>query len=171
VSFAVVTFRFILLSLIAIGGANAVVSIVHAQLVGSGTIDEVTFARLYAVSQFAPGPNVLYVPLVGWTLAGAAGAAVDLCAFIVPPAILAVSVDRILRRRGDVPFVRSVRRASRLLAGAVLSASGFTLIAALTHGSAVAVAVSAAAFAVALGTNVNVLWCLAGAAVVGAIVR
>lgn len=170
-SFWLVSIRFVLLSLVAIGGANSIISIVHAQLVGSGTIDEVTFARLYAVSQFAPGPNVMYVPLVGWTLGGAAGAVIDLCAFVIPPALLAVAVDRILRRRTNTPFVRALRRAFRLLAGVVLSASGAALIVAFTRGSPVVLAVAIVTLLIVLRTNVNVLWCLAGSALVGAFVH
>jgi Chromate transporter len=33
------------------------------------------FAALYALAQVAPGPNVMYIPLIGWQVAGWAGVA------------------------------------------------------------------------------------------------
>lgn len=170
-SFGFFVLRVALDSLVAVGGANSVAPLVRAQAVGSGLIDDRTFARLYAVSQFAPGPNILYVPLAGWTVAGIPGALVALYAFLVPSAILAICVDRFLRAHRDAPVLVPLRRVFRVLAGAFLTASGISLIVTFTRGAPLAVAVAVAAAAIVLGTRVNVLWCLAGAAVVGAFAR
>ena len=68
----VVTFGTI--SLMAIGGANAVVPEIHRQVVDIlGWMDAPTFARLFAIAQTALGPNVMLASIVGWHVAGTSG--------------------------------------------------------------------------------------------------
>lgn len=65
---------FATLSLMAIGGANAVLPDMHRHAVEVQawmTSDE--FAGLVALSQAAPGPNVLIVALIGWKAYGLPG--------------------------------------------------------------------------------------------------
>lgn len=155
------------LSLFAVGGASATVPAIRAYVVGAGLVDAPTFARIFAWGQIAPGPNILYVPLVGYVLGGVAGALITLVAFVTPPALLSVSVDRFFRRRAHAPAIAVLRRAFRPIAGGVLLGSGLLLIATFSHGRPLPVAVAAATIAVVLAANVGVLWCLGGAAVVG----
>ena len=62
--------RFALVSAIAFGGATAVLPEMHRFLVEQNHwIDDTTFAALFAISQASPGPNVVFVALVGWTSA------------------------------------------------------------------------------------------------------
>src|SRR5438270_555509 len=65
------------LSLLAFGGANAIVPELHRQVVDvMGAMTDADFTNLFALAQTAPGPNVMILSLVGWRLAGAAGLAV-----------------------------------------------------------------------------------------------
>ena len=69
-----IAITFATLSLLAVGGANAVVPDMHRQVVETlGWMDNATFANLFAIAQAAPGPNVLVVSLIGWHVAGFAG--------------------------------------------------------------------------------------------------
>ncbi len=62
------------LSLVAVGGANATVpEIKHIVVDQHHWMADTSFSYLFAISQAAPGPNVLLVSLVGWRLAGIAG--------------------------------------------------------------------------------------------------
>ena len=63
-----------LLSLIAVGGAMTVLPEMHRTVVDQhGWMSAATFADLFALAQAAPGPNVLFVSLIGWHVAGLAG--------------------------------------------------------------------------------------------------
>ncbi|MGE5669353.1 MAG: chromate transporter, partial [Betaproteobacteria bacterium] len=59
--------RFSALSLVAIGGINAIVPEIHRVVVDlQGWMTSAEFARLFALAQIAPGPNAMVVALVGW---------------------------------------------------------------------------------------------------------
>ena len=51
---------------------------------------------MFAISQMSPGPNVLIVTLIGYSVAGVAGALVATLAMCGPTAILAYYVSRLL---------------------------------------------------------------------------
>ncbi|HXM71201.1 MAG TPA: chromate transporter, partial [Thermoanaerobaculia bacterium] len=77
------------LSLVAIGGANAIMPDIHHRIVDVlGWMNDTTFANLFAIAQTAPGPNVLIVSLIGWHVAGLAGLAVATLAMILPSSLL-----------------------------------------------------------------------------------
>ena len=68
-----------ILSLVAVGGANAVLPEMHRQLVDlHGWLDDATFAQLYALAQAAPGPNILVASVMGWRIGSWGG--IRLCA-------------------------------------------------------------------------------------------
>ena len=66
---------FMQFSLLAVGGANAIVPELHRVVVSElRWMSGQEFAALFALAQAAPGPNVLVVSLVGWKVAGVPGA-------------------------------------------------------------------------------------------------
>ena len=91
------TFGF--LSFIAIGGANAIIPEMHRQAVDvHHWMTSGRFTDLFAIAQASPGPNILIVTLIGWDVAGLAGAFVATLAMIVPTSIVAYHVGRIWHR-------------------------------------------------------------------------
>ena len=82
------------LSLLAVGGANALVPEFQRVAAAYGWASADTFAGLFALAQAAPGPNMLIVTLLGLRAAGLAGAVVATVAFVAPAALLAVAVLR-----------------------------------------------------------------------------
>ena len=59
--------QFSLLSLLAFGGANAVIPEIHRQSVAvHHWMTDKDFAALFAIAQSAPGPNFLISTLIGW---------------------------------------------------------------------------------------------------------
>jgi len=69
--------NFALLSLLAFGGIGAVTPEIHRVAVEQlHWLSEREFVDYFAIAQGAPGPNVLFVTLIGWHVAGIAGALV-----------------------------------------------------------------------------------------------
>lgn len=82
-------FEFVLLSFVAFGGATALLPEMHRVVVEHHQwLDDTTFTHLYAIAQAAPGPNVLVVTLIGWKVAGLAGALAATVAMCLPMSIL-----------------------------------------------------------------------------------
>jgi len=81
---------FAMISLIAIGGINAVLPALRDVVVDTMRwMDDATFMQLFAIAQITPGPNVVIVSLVGWQIAGFAGLLVATLAMLVPACLLA----------------------------------------------------------------------------------
>jgi chromate transporter len=81
--------EFALLSFVAFGGATALLPEMHRVVVEQHQwLDETTFTHLYAIAQAAPGPNVLVVTLIGWKIAGLAGALAATLAMCLPMSVL-----------------------------------------------------------------------------------
>lgn len=160
---------FALLSLVSIGGANATLPEIHRQVVAlRGWMDDETFARLFAISQIAPGPNILVVSLIGWHLAGLAGLAVATLAILVPSSALAFAAGRALRRWENAGVVRVVKAGLVPIAVGLIAASGLVTARSSDHTPLAWTLTGAAALGFAL-TRVNPLWILAGGALVGVV--
>jgi len=81
--------EFALLSFVAFGGATALLPEMHRVVVENHHwLDDATFTHLYAIAQAAPGPNVLVVTLIGWKVAGLAGAFAATLAMCLPMSVL-----------------------------------------------------------------------------------
>jgi chromate transporter len=80
---------FTLLSFVAFGGATALLPEMHRVVVDNHHwLNDTTFTHLYAIAQAAPGPNVLVVTLIGWEVAGLAGALAATAAMCLPMSIV-----------------------------------------------------------------------------------
>ena len=61
----------LVLSLLSVGGAITVVPDMHRYLVGqTGLLTDAQFNASIAIAQASPGPNVLFVAVMGWQAAG-----------------------------------------------------------------------------------------------------
>ena len=63
-----------------------------------GWLSDPQFSELYAIAQAAPGPNVMFVALLGHYIAGAPGAIVSTAAMCGPTCFLAYAVSRAFER-------------------------------------------------------------------------
>ena len=87
------------MSLFAVGGANSAIPEMHRVAVDvQHWMTDKQFADVFAISQLSPGPNVLIVTLIGYSVAGVAGALTATLAMCGPTAILAYYVSRLLGR-------------------------------------------------------------------------
>lgn len=102
--------HFLLLSLLAIGGAITVVPDMHRVLVGDmALLTDLQFNTSIAIAQASPGPNVLFVAVMGFQAAGLMGVAATLFGIMLPSTTLALAAARWGHRRRDWPGVRAFK--------------------------------------------------------------
>ena len=100
--------HFLMLSLLSIGGAMSTAPEMHRYLVVErGWLGEADFTTAIALAQAAPGPNVLFVPVLGFQVAGLAGAAAALLGILLPSTLLSLGVSRWGATRRETPLVRA----------------------------------------------------------------
>lgn len=158
---------FALLSLLAIGGANAAIPEMHRVAVTvMHWMNDRQFADSFAIAQLSPGPNVVIVTLIGYHVAGLAGAAVATAAMCGPTCLMAFFVARVWDRFKDAPWRIAIQAGLVPLSLGLIGASAFVLARAADH-NAVAALITAATAAVAYLTRVNPLWLFLIAGVIG----
>lgn len=161
--------HFALVSAIAFGGATAVIPEMHRFLVDQHHwIDDTTFAALFAISQASPGPNVLFVALFGWQVAGLAGAFVSTLAMCGPSSLFALAFEHYTGAHRDTRWMTVIRRALAPVTIGLLMATGATLAQGADH-SAATIALTIATVAVGLRTRLNPLWLIGAGALIGAL--
>lgn len=159
--------QFGLISLQAFGGANAALPEIQRLVVEkSHWMSAATFAHLVAIAQATPGPNAIIVTLIGWHLAGLAGALVATLAMYGPSGILVLIFmhywPRIVASRWRYIIQSGI---APLSVGLVL-ASG-CIIAVSADESPVAWLLTAATVPIVLKSRIHPLWLLAAGALLG----
>lgn len=160
--------RFFVLAFLAIGGVNAALPEVHRQVVEvERWMTNGEFAALFAIANAAPGPNLLIVTLVGWHVAGAAGALVATASLAVPTSILVYGVFHLWERFRNSAWRRPVQNGLSAVTVGLIAASAFLLARAADTGWA-ALAITAATGVASFSTRLNPLWFFAISAAMGA---
>jgi chromate transporter len=160
--------QFALLSLVAFGGVTALLPELHRLVVEQRQwMDDATFAQLYAIAQAAPGPNLLVVTLIGWKVAGLAGAVVATLAICLPMSVVIYFLFRNWERFRDAPWRMAVQTGVAPLAVGLVFASGW-FIGAATGGSAGALLLMAGTVVLMLLTRWHPLWLIGAGALAGA---
>jgi chromate transporter len=155
------------LSLVAVGGATAVLPEMHRVLVVEhGWMDDATFAQLYALAQAAPGPNILIASAMGWHVAGAAGLVAATIGMLAPAAVLAWMVGGFTQRLAGHAWLRVVQTGLVPVAVGLMLASGIVMADASGTGP-LALAITGASALFVWGTDRNPLWALAAGGVAG----
>jgi chromate transporter len=149
-----------LMSLFAVGGANSAIPEMHRIAVeAQHWMTDKQFADAFAISQMSPGPNVLIVTLIGYSVAGIAGALVATLAMCLPTAMLAYGVSRILTRSSHSRWPAIIQAALVPLSIGLMSASAL-ILALSSDRTWIAALVTAVAAALAFATRLNPLWML-----------
>jgi len=159
--------EFALLSFVAFGGATALLPEMHRVVVENHQwLDDTTFTHLYAIAQAAPGPNVLVVTLIGWEVAGLAGALAATLAMCLPMSVVIyLLIDRwegFAGKRWQKAISLGV---APLAVGLIFS--GATLIAQAAQFGWAAWVVVAATVVANLRTKLHPLWFIATGAALG----
>lgn len=160
--------HFLLLSLLSIGGAITVVPDMHRVLVDQmGLLDDTRFNASIAIAQASPGPNVLFVAVMGYQAAGLLGAAAALAGIMLPSTTLAFAAGRWGHARREWRPVRAFKAGMAPIVIALMLATGW-ILSAQTPGWRHLLVTGAAALLV-WRTRAHLLALLAGGALVGAL--
>lgn len=155
------------LSLVAIGGVVSTLPEMQRQVTEvHGWMSPSEFAALFALAQAAPGPNMLVATLVGWRVAGPAGAAAATLGMIGPSSLLTWAVAGAWHRFRDRSW-RSQVQAGLVPVTVGLVAAGAALLAASTADGPATAAITAGVVAAVLLTRLHPLLLLAGGAALG----
>jgi chromate transporter len=157
------------LSLLAFGGANAVIPEMQRQVVDvHHWMSAHDFAALFALAQAAPGPNMMVVSLVGWRVAGFWGAIVTTGSVALPSSVLMLLVTGVWYRFKDANWRKALQAGLLPVTVGLIAASAALLIETTTVNwtAAVVTVVTAGLFIL---TKVHPMLILAGAAAAGAI--
>lgn len=165
--------HFLMLSLLSIGGAMSTTPEMHRYLVVErGWLSDADFTTSIALAQAAPGPNVLFVPVLGFQVAGISGALAALVGILLPSTLLSLGASRWSSRRRDTPLVRAFTSGLAPVTVGLMFASGWVLALPFLDGNAQplgALAVIALTIAVTLRTRLAPIWMIALGAVAGAL--
>ncbi len=128
-------FVFAPLSLATIGGGQAVVSDIQRQVVAvHHWLTATQFLDAFAISRMGPGPGSLLVTLIGWDVAGLAGAVVATIAIYAPTALLIYGVAFLWRRHQGARWQMALERGLRPVAAGMILATSFVLLRSLDGG-------------------------------------
>jgi len=120
--------HFFALSFVAFGAATSVLPEIHRVLVDSThAMSDGEFGGLFAMSQAAPGTNVMFVTVLGWQVAGLAGAFATTASFLVPTGLIAVAVERYGARHHKARWHVAIRQALVPVTIGLLLSTGYIL--------------------------------------------
>lgn len=176
--------HFAALSVLAVGGAITTAPDMHRYLVGQQAwLSEAQFNASIALSQAAPGPNVLFVALLGWHVGLNAGGGVGptawawallgvlvaMAGILLPSTVLTLAATRWAHRNRERRGVRAFKVGMAPIVIALLMATGWVLSSAHSKPAKdwrlwlLTVVVTG----VVLRTRVPLLWLIAAGGVIG----
>jgi chromate transporter len=171
--------HYLLLSLMSLGGAISTTSEMHRFLVEQqGWLTQAQFNDSIALAQAAPGPNVLFVALMGWkvgmnagsTLAAWLGVLTTMTGILLPSTVFTYQVAQWGHRNRELRAVRAFKQGMAPVVIALLLSTAWILATAGGGGRA-----DWPLWLLALGsgvliwrTKIHLLWVLALGALLGA---
>jgi chromate transporter len=160
--------HFLAMSMLAVGGALTTTPEIHRYIVEQrGWLNDTQFSASIALAQAAPGPNLLFVPVLGHAIAGLPGAMVALLGMLLPSTTLALLASRWGRKRRETLGVRAfVAGMAPVTIGLLLSAG--TVLAMPLATRVATWVLLAATVALSVMTKISPVWLIAVGAVVGA---
>src|SRR5246127_3621088 len=132
---------FVPLSLLSIGGgASLLADMEHQSVAVHGWTTPREFADLFAISRAAPGPGTMLSTLIGWKIAGWAGAVTETVALYLPSSLLVYGAARLWGRwRGSV-WHSAVERGLAPIAAGLILAGGIAVLRGSPGGPAILLA-------------------------------
>lgn len=170
--------HYLSLSLLAVGGAITTAPDMHRYLVEEKAwLSDAQFSASVAIAQAAPGPNVLFIALLGWNvglnaggvLLAAVGMAVCMLGIMIPSTTLTYMAAQWGHRNRELRAVRAFKQGMAPVVVALLVATGWILATSsgyeLSHWPAWTV--TAVTALVVWHTRIHLLWLLGAGAVLG----
>ena len=120
--------HFTMLSLLAVGGAITTVPDMHRYVVVKQSwLTDAQLSASVALAQAAPGPNVLFVAVIGFNVAGLVGVLATLGGSVLPSAVLAIAAGRYGRHRKEQREVKAFTQGLAPLTIGLLVATSWIL--------------------------------------------
>ena len=180
--------HFLSLSLLAVGGAIILAPDIHRFLVDENQwLTEQQFSSSIALAQSAPGPNVLFVGLMGWNVGLNAGAGlgggwisvalsalgmlISLLGIMLPSSILTYTTTRWAQKHRDNRGVRAFKLGMAPVVIALLVSTGWLLTA--SHNDPMRDwplwVLTVMAMGLVWRTRIHLLWLIGSGALIGAL--
>lgn len=170
--------HFASLSLLAVGGAITTAPDMHRYLVDrQGWLTDTQFTASIAIAQAAPGPNILFVALIGWNVglnAGGLGWAllgvcITMLGIMLPSSLLTYFAARWGHENRELRAVRAFKQGMAPIVIALLIATGWILA---TGHDSVAQAwplwlLTLVSAVIVWRTRLHLLWLLGAGAILG----
>jgi chromate transporter len=122
------TWVFMLLAILAVGGGTAVLpEMEHLTVDQFHWVTKSQFRDIYSLGQVAPGPNMLMVLLIGHKMAGALGALVVGLAFFLPDCVMTLVANRLWVHFKDSPWRAAVQHGMAPVAIGLMVAGTFAI--------------------------------------------
>ena len=171
-------FHYLTLSLLSVGGAIATAPDMHRFLVEQQHwLTDAQFNASITLAQAAPGPNVLFVALLGWNVginaggipAGLLGVLLSLSGILIPSTVLTYTAARWGHRNRELRAVRAFKQGMAPIVVALLIATSWILASA--NGSSwkdwPVWLVTAITAIIVWRTKLHLLWLLGAGALLG----
>ncbi len=171
--------HYLSLSLLSVGGAITTAPDMHRYLVDrQGWLTDAQFSASITIAQAAPGPNVLFIALLGWNVGLNAGGfttallgmAVTMVGIMIPSTTLTYLAARWGHENRELRAVRAFKQGMTPIVIALLVATGWILATGATYAlrdwPTWSIAIGTAI--VVWRTKVHLLWLLAAGAALGA---
>jgi chromate transporter len=179
--------HFLSLSLLSIGGAITTAPDMQRYLVEQRHwLSDAQFTSSIALAQAAPGPNVLFIALMGWNVGvnaaggmgagwtaaglGALGVLLAMLGIMLPSTTLTFAAARWGHKNRELRAVRAFKQGMAPIVIALLAATGWILAA--SHGSSLdhwpLWLLTLVVTIVVWKTRIHMLWLLGGGALLGA---
>lgn len=170
--------HYMILSLLSIGGAIATAPDMHRYLVDERHwLTDPQFSASVAIAQAAPGPNVLFVALMGWNVGlnaggfglAALGMVLALVGILLPSTTLTYLAAQWGHRNRDLRGVRAFKQGMAPIVVALLIATGWVLATGATYNRRdwPLWLVTAATAVIVWRTRLHLLWLLGAGAILG----
>ena len=160
--------QYLLLSLLSIGGAIGTAPEMHRFLVEQHHwMTNEQFSASVAIAQAAPGPNLLFVAVLGWGIGGFFGMGVTMLGILLPSTTLTLAAARWGEARRTTRGVQSfVMGMAPLTVGLVLSTG--VILGKPAYANPWLLATALITVLVCVRTKVSPLWLIAAGGLVGA---
>ena len=165
--------HFLVLSLLAVGGAITTVPDMHRYIVAEQHwLTDAQFTTSIAIAQAAPGPNVLFVAVLGWNVAGPLGTFATMLGSLLPSTALSLWATRWGAQRRETRGVRAFTAGLAPLTIGLMVSTGWVLALPYLRDPAHrwgALALVVASVAVMMRTRLSPMWLVAIGALAGAL--
>jgi chromate transporter len=170
--------HYLMLSLLSIGGAITTAPDMHRYLVDERHwLTDPQFSASVAIAQAAPGPNVLFVALMGWNVglnagdlgSAALGVVLALVGILLPSTTLTYLAAQWGHRNRDLRGVRAFKQGMAPIVVALLIATGWVLATGASYNlrNWPLWAVAAVTALIVWHTRIHLLWLLGAGALLG----